>query len=215
MASIITLTSDWGTRDHYVGIVKGALLSRMPGAQIIDISHQISPFDVKQASFVLRSAYPFFPVGTVHIVGINTEESELNPHIALLYKGHYFIGTDNGIFTLMFDSLPEKIVELSITQDTGFFIFSTRDRFVKAAIHLSNGGPIEELGHLRTELKALIRMQPQVNGNTLAGRVMYIDNYENVLLNVTIKEFDEIGMKRRFSLNIKGKSHQVKMLREA
>ncbi|KAF0201395.1 MAG: hypothetical protein FD170_2712 [Bacteroidetes bacterium] len=215
MTPVITLTSDWGLRDHYVGAVKGAILSKLPEARIVDISHSISPFNVKQGSFVLRNAYPGFPKGSIHIVGINTEESEQTPHIALVYQGHYFIGTDNGIFTLMFDALPEKIVEIEIPQDSGYFTFSTRDRFVKAAVHLAQGGELEELGNLHTDLKALISMKSQVNGNTLAGRVMYIDNYENIFLNITLAEFEDTGMKRKFAINIKGRKHQPNQLRSA
>jgi S-adenosylmethionine hydrolase len=215
MSPVITLTSDWGLRDHYVASVKGAIISRLPGATIIDISHQIAPFNLKQGSFILRNAYPSFPKGTIHIVGINTEESEHTPHIALLHNGHFFIGTDNGIFTLMFDSLPEKIIELEITQDSGYFTFSTRDRFVKAAAHIAQGEPLEALGNLRTDLNALISMKSQVNGNTIAGRVVYTDNYENVFLNITLDELEEAGNKRKFTLNVKGRKYQVNQLRSA
>ena len=215
MSSIITLTSDWGLRDHYIASVKGALISRLPDVRIVDISHHISPFNLKQGSFVLRNAFPAFPKGTIHIVGLNTEESESTPHIALLHDGHFFIGTDNGIFTLMFDTLPEKIIELEIPQDSGYFTFSSRDRFVKAAVHLAKGEPLEELGNLRSDLNALISMKPQINGNTIAGRVIYIDNYENVFLNISYTELEDTGNRRKFALNIKGRKYQVNQLRRA
>lgn len=215
MVPVITLTSDWGPRDHYTGAVKGAILSRLPEARIVDISHSIAPFNVKQASFVLRNAYHAFPEGSIHLVALNTEESETAPHVAILYRNHYFIGTDNGVFTLMFDSSPDKIVEIAIPQDTGFFTFSTRDRFVKAAVHLAAGNPVEELGNLRKELKPLISMSPQINGNVIGGRVIYIDNYENVFLNITADEFSQTGRNRRFSINIKGKTHPVNSVRAA
>ncbi|MBV2245642.1 MAG: SAM-dependent chlorinase/fluorinase [Lentimicrobium sp.] len=215
MAVIVTLTTDWGARDHYAGIVKGMLLSRLPDANVVDITHQVDPFNVKQASFILRNAFPYFPKGTIHIVGINTEESEKTPHVAMEYKGQYFIGADNGIFTLLFDERPDAVVEITLPQETGFFIFSTRDRFVKAAVHLANGGSITGLGHSRQELTALIAMKPQVNGNSLNGRVIYIDHYENVLLNITIKEFEDFGTRRRFNLNIRGKRHKIRQVCEA
>lgn len=215
MSPIITLTSDWGLRDHYIASVKGALISRLRDVRIVDISHHISPFNLKQGSFVLRNAFPAFPKGTIHIVAINTEESEESPHIALLNDGHYFIGTDNGIFTLMFDVLPEKIIELEIPQDSGYFTFSTRDRFVKAAVHLAKGDPMEELGNLRSELNALISMKPQIDGNTIAGRVIYIDNYENIFLNISYTELEDTGHKRKFALNIKGRKYPVNQLRTA
>lgn len=212
---IITLTTDWGIRDHYAGVVKGAILSKLPEARIVDITHLIPPFDLKRASFILRNTFHQFPEGSVHIVGVNTEESEAIPHIAISYRNHFFIGADNGIFALMFDQVPDRIIELTIPQDSGKFIFSTRDRFVKAAIHLATGKPIEELGHERDDMKALISMKSQINGNVISGRVIYIDNYENVFLNITEQEFLETGMKRNFLLNIKGRTHTVKKLRNA
>ncbi|MBK6963388.1 MAG: SAM-dependent chlorinase/fluorinase [Bacteroidales bacterium] len=215
MVPVITLTTDWGMRDHYAGAVKGAILTKLPEARIVDITHHIPPFDVKKASFILRNSFSSFPEGSIHIVGVNTEESEATPHVAIEYKGHYFIGADNGVFTLMFNSHPEKIVELTLAQDTGYFIFSTRDRFVKAAVHLANGGSIDELGDVRSELKALITLQPQINGNSIAGRAIYIDNYENVFINITAAEFTEIGKNRRFTLIIKGKQHPVSAVRDA
>jgi hypothetical protein len=215
MTPIITLTTDWGLRDHYAGVVKGAILSRLPDARIVDISHIIQPYNVKQASFILRNAFTSFPAGTIHIVGINTEESDQTPHIALEYDGHYFIGTDNGIFTLMFDKHPEKIIELDIPQETGFFTFSTRDRFVKAAVMLASGSTIEELGSLRTDLKALISMKAQASGNSLSGRVIYIDNYGNVFLNISLSELEDNGITRKFSINIKGRRHLINQLRKA
>ena len=215
MAAVVTLTTDWGTRDHYSGIVKGMLVSRLPEVTIIDITHNVEPFNIKQAAFILRNTYPYYPPGTIHIVAINTEESENTPHIAVEYKGHYFIGADNGIFALLFDENPTNVVEVTLPQESGFFIFSTRDRFVKAAVHLAQGGSMEGLGHPRQELTALISMRPQINGNCLHGRVIYIDHFENVLLNITRKDFEDFGAKRRFNLNIRGKEHRVKMIREA
>ena len=105
--AIITLTSDWGLKDHYAGAVKGAILSKMPGARIVDISHQIPSFEIEQAAFVLKNAYSNFPKGSVHILGINTEESDKYAHTVVEVDGHFFIGTDNGIFSLLFDKKPD------------------------------------------------------------------------------------------------------------
>jgi len=215
MLPVITLTTDWGLRDHYAAAVKGALISRLPDIRIVDITHRVPTFDVKRASFILRNAFQHFPPGTIHIIGVNTEESEKVAHVAIEYENQFFIGADNGVFALMFDSHPAKIVEITIPQDSGSFVFSTRDRFVKAAVHLAGGNSIESLGNLRKDLNALITMRPQINGNTIAGRVLYIDNYENAFLNITASDFKTIGHNRRFDLNIKGKKHPISMIRDA
>lgn len=215
MSAIITLTSDWGLLDHYVSAVKGSIIRRLPDARIVDITHQIPPFDLKKAAFILKNAYRHFPDKTIHIIGVNTEESETVPHIVVMHNKHYFIGADNGIFTLLFNEIPEMIYELRIPQDTNYFTFSTRDRFVKTAVHLALGNDIEELGVPRTELTTFINMQPQLNGNQLQARVMYVDNYENLFLNVTSDEFKQIGLGRKFSLFIKGKPEKINMVHDA
>jgi len=207
---IITLTSDWGLKDHYSGAVKGAILSRAPNAAIVDITHQIPSFNSEQAAFVIKNAYPNFPKGTVHILAINTEESEKWPHTAVEYKGQYFIGTDNGIFSLILDDVPEKIVEINVPQDTDFFTFSTRDRFVKVAVHLATGGRIEDVGNMRSKLNEKILLRPVIDPDVIKGHVMYIDSYENVITNITEPVFKEQRKGRKF--RIRFRSYEIKKI---
>lgn len=199
--AIITLTSDWGLKDHYTGAVKGALLSLIPDATIIDITHEIPPYDIEPASFVIRNCYHNFPKGTIHIIGINTEASIENPHIVALYDGHYFIGADNGIFPLIFAGKPEKIIELTITQDTDYFTFSTRDVFVKAAYLLSRGDKPEQIGVVRDNLFERISLRPVIEANIIKGNVIYIDAYENVITNITEDLFREIGKGKKYTIS--------------
>ena len=100
---IITLTSDWGTKDHYLASVKGVILKQIPEARIVDISHNISPHNLTEAAFIIRNCYHDFPEGTIHIIGVSTIESEHTPHTIICTEGQYFIGADNGIFSLIFD----------------------------------------------------------------------------------------------------------------
>lgn len=215
MSAIITLTTDWGPVDHYAGAVKAAIISRLPDARIIDITHNVPPFDLKKAAFILRNSWHLFPEKTIHIIGINTEESDSIPHVVLEYKKHFFIGADNGIFSLLFNELPKNVFELQIPQDTNYFIFSTRDRFVKTAVYLALGNDIEELGIPRQQVTTFLSMQPILNDNRLQTRVIYIDNYQNVFLNVTSDEFRQMGQGRRFTLNIKGKPNDVSEVHDA
>lgn len=198
--AIITLTSDWGLKDHYAGAVKGVILTKMPEARIVDISHSIPSFEIEQAAFVVRNSYPNFPAGTIHILGINTEESEKFAHTAVEIDGQFFIGTDNGIFSLIFDRKPDKIVELTISQESDFFTFSSRDRFVKAAVHLATGGKIEELGNAKDNIIEKILLRPVHDSNVVKGHVMYIDSYENVITNITESFFKEARKNRKFSI---------------
>jgi S-adenosylmethionine hydrolase len=207
---IITLTSDWGLKDHYIGAVKGAILSRMPDATIVDITHLIPSFDSEQAAFVLRNAYPNFPKGTVHILAINTEETMKSPHTVVQYNGHYFIGTDNGVFSLVLDGAPDKVFEISVPQDTDFFTFSTRDRFIKVAVHLAKGGNIEDVGNVRDKITEKILLKPVLDTDVIKGHVMYIDSYENLITNITEMLFRERRKGRKF--RIKFRSYEIKKI---
>lgn len=201
---IITLTSDWGLRDHYLAAVKGSIISRLPEARIIDITHEVEPFNLKQASFILRNSYAHFPPGSIHIIAMRTEETTDFPHVVMSYDGHYFIGTDNGIFSLIFSRKPEQMFELTIPQDSDYFTFSTRDRFVKAAVHLAEGKPVEELGRPRSEWQQQMHFQPVVSGNVIRGIVIYVDNYENVITNITRELFEEVRKERPFIIECRG-----------
>lgn len=203
---IITLTTDWGLRDHYVGAVKGKILSLAPEAQIVDISHELTPFNIEQAAFVLKNCYQSFPEGTIHIIGLNTEESDKFAHTVVKINKHYFIGTDNGIFSMIFSEKPEVIIELDIAQDTDYFTFSTRDRFLKAAIHIMNGKPLEELGNAKKKLNERILFKPVVDKNFIKGMVTYIDNYENLITNITEDLVKEIGKGRTFNVQLRGEN---------
>jgi len=182
---IITLLSDWGLTDHYAASVKGAILSRIPDAVIVDISHNIRLFDIKHASFVMRNAWHSFPEGTIHIIGVDSIESDKHPHVIVKSEGHYFIGADTGLISLILNDEPEKIISINVNQDSGYFTFPTRDRFVKVAAMLAKGTKMEELGELRAALNPKALLQPDFDGKTIYGKVMHIDHYENVFINIT------------------------------
>ena len=182
---IITLLSDWGLTDHYVASVKGAILSRVPEAVIVDISHNIRLFDIKHASFVMRNAWHNFPEGTIHIIGVDSIESDKHPHIIVKSEGHYFIGADTGLISIILNEKPEKIIAISVTQDSGYFTFPARDRFVKVATLLAKGTNMDELGEPLLSLNTKTLLQPDFDGKTIYGKVMHIDNYENIFVNIT------------------------------
>ena len=202
--AIITLTSDCGLKDHYIGSVKGAILSLLPDVTIVDITHDIPTFDIEPASYVIYNCYQNFPKGTIHIVAVNTEASIETPHIVMLYNGHYFIGADNGMFSLIVKGKPEKIIELNISQDSDYFTFSMRDVFVKAASLIVKGEKLEMLGFERNSLNEMIRLKPIEELNAIKGSVIYIDKYENVITNITKNLFRKIGKNRKFVISFRG-----------
>ncbi|GAB4333585.1 MAG: SAM-dependent chlorinase/fluorinase [Bacteroidales bacterium] len=204
--AVITLTSDWGLKDPYLAEVKASILVRMPKVTLVDISHEIPPFQADQAAFIVRSTWHRFPKGTVHLIAVNTEETNDSEHCVLFYKGHFFIGNDNGIFSMIFDELPEKIHALTIPQESNYFTFSARDRFVQAAVHLAGGGPVEELGPPRQNINEKILLKPVTSEDLIKGHVIYIDRYENVITNISEQLFTEIQQKRRFKITFRSYS---------
>lgn len=199
---LITLTTDFGTKDHFVGAVKGAIYSTIPQARIVDISHGISPFNITETAYILKNAYKNFPEGTIHIVGVDSELHEENKHIALLLNGHYFVCPDNGLISMVASEInPAKIVEINI-HDRLESSFSVLDVFVQVAAHIARGGTLEVIGKPMASVKKLFELQPQVfpEQNKIIGNIIYIDNYGNVVSNITEKLFKEIAKGRPYTV---------------
>lgn len=207
--AIITLTSDWGYRDHYTGSVKGAILRQYPEAVVVDISHAIQPHNLNQAAFIIRNFYRNFPPGSIHILGINEEASIETPHTLVFHDGHYFIGADNGIFSLIFDETPEKIIDLDVIQDSSYFTFPGRDVFAKVACHIAQGKPLSELGHPKKTVAERMAFKPMVDRNAIRGKVIYLDNYENVFTNITEPLFRQVVQKRKFAITFMSKANRI------
>jgi S-adenosyl-L-methionine hydrolase (adenosine-forming) len=197
---VITLLSDWGLTDHYVASVKGAILSRIPDAVIVDISHNIRLFDIKHASFVMRNAWHTFPEGTIHIIGVDSIESDKHPHVIVKSEGHYFICADTGLISIILNEKPEKIISISVNQDSGYFTFPARDRFVKVAALLAQGANMNDLGEPLESLNPKTLLQPDFDGTIIYGKVMHIDNYENVFVNITDRFVRECMGKNPFHI---------------
>ena len=125
--SIITLTTDLGLKDYYVASIKGHILSQLPDASIIDVSHDIPPFNISVAAFCLKNCYQDFPEGTIHIIGVSPEANEHVCHLIIKHNEHYFIGADNGMFSLLFDEKPTEVFNLNIIPDNDRRTFPTKD----------------------------------------------------------------------------------------
>jgi S-adenosylmethionine hydrolase len=200
---IITLISDWGYKDYFTAAVKGVIYKSLPEAHVVDITHNIEPFNVDEAAYVLRNAYPNFPDGTVHLIALNTEESINHPHSVAFFKNQYFIGTDNGIFSLIFDGKPDKMVELDIHIESTHITFSTRDRFVKAAVHLIKGGKIEDLGETREKMTDKMHFEPGIDQDFIRGMIIHVDPYENLVTNIPRKLFEETVKNKKFTISFR------------
>jgi len=200
--NFITLTTDFGYKDFSIAVTKAAIYKNIPGVIVIDISHQISPYNKTQAAYILKNSYKSFPPGTIHIIGIESELTPENSHLAMHFDNHYFIGANNGIFSLITENIkPDKIVEINIHKNI-ISNFPVIDVFVKVAQHLSSKGSLDVIGKKIKDIKELTEIKPVINQkkDQILGSVIYIDNYGNVITNITKKVFNEVGKSRSFTI---------------
>ena len=201
--SVITLTTDFGIKDHYVGSVKGALFNELENVNIVDVSHNISPFNIVEAAYIIENSYKNFPEGSIHIIGVDSEKTIEQSHLVIKLDNHFFICANNGIMSLLASKInPEKIIEINI-HNVKITTFSVIDVFVKIAAHIYRGGSIDLVGNQIYELKELYNLNPILNekSNEISGNVIYVDNYDNVVTNISKKIFIEFGKSRSFEIN--------------
>ncbi len=199
--AIITLSTDFGTKDHYVSAIKGAILSQLPTATIVDISHKIEKYNLQDASFIIKEAYPNFPANTIHIIGINTDLSNSGGFVIVEHNNHYFIGTDNGIFSLLFEEMPQKIWQITVDKNMNLS-FPMRDIFVKTACALASGIDINTFATPKTELLQRIPFRATSMGDNIRGSFVYIDSYGNVTTNIDRKLFEQVGKNRQLIIEL-------------
>ncbi|GGG88007.1 hypothetical protein GCM10011416_00260 [Polaribacter pacificus] len=200
--SLITLTTDFGIKDHFVGAVKGAIYTQLPDARIVDITHQISPFNITETAYILKNSYKSFPDKSIHIIGVDSELSPENKHIALLLDNHYFICPDNGLISMIASEIkPTQIVAINI-HDRVESSFPVLDVFVQVACFIARGGSLGVIGKDIDTYKKITEIQPKLNQdeNQIIGSVVYIDNYGNVISNISKKLFADAGKGRPFKV---------------
>ena len=203
--SIITLTTDYGLKDHFVGALKGKIISQHNEALIIDISHHIDPFNTSEASYIIGAAYGSFPKGTVHIIGIDIELKEDNQHVAIEWNGHYFIAADNGILSMLIQKIkPQKMVAINI-HDRLLPEATDMDVFVTVAVHIAKGGSLSVIGKEIKALKEVTELQPVLAADSIKGYVVYIDHFGNAVTNISRKLFLDVAKGRPYEVNFKGK----------
>ncbi len=197
----VTLTTDFGTTDYFVGSLKGALLRRCPDLKLVDISHAIEPYNIGQAALVTAMVFPEFPEGTLHLLGVNCVYSPEFRFVAARHSGHFFLAPDNGLLTLLFAQLPENDVVALDSTDRGHF--SVKNIFAEATAKLVAGEPFESLGEPAGPLLERISLQPVVMPERIRGTVIHVDNFENAVVNVRRELFEKTRAGREFSLFFK------------
>lgn len=209
MAATITLTSDWHKNDYYVAAIHAAILSKHPEANIVSINNNIQTYSIVQAAFILRSVYKFFAPGTIHIIGIKSEDGKNTAHSVIKYHGQYFIGNDTGIFSLLFSEPPEEIILLQSEGNYSGSSFPELTIFARVASYILEGGNISELGIRVNSVKQSSGFVPIIDNNKIIGKVIYIDSYGNAITNISKTIWDEHINGHNFALYINNMRNKI------
>ncbi|MDT5271105.1 MAG: hypothetical protein QOH49_3291 [Acidobacteriota bacterium] len=207
---IVTLLTDFGTADYFVGALKGAVLASNPEASVVDITHEVPPYDVEAGAFTLRAAFETFPAGTVHVAVVDPGVGSARRAIAVEGRGHTFVGPDNGLFGLIYERVrPFRVFQLT---NANYFrsevspTFHGRDIFAPVAGALSRGVRAEELGPEVFDFVRLPSAAPErAAGGTLVGAVLHVDRFGNVVTNITPAELNDEAIARGARLCIAGR----------
>jgi S-adenosyl-L-methionine hydrolase (adenosine-forming) len=193
---LITLTTDFGTSDYFVGAMKGVMLGIAPTAHIVDITHEIAPFEVNQAAFTIAQAAQWFPKGTVHVVVVDPGVGTARRPILVEAAGQRFIGPDNGVFTMIYQSGPHKVREIAnpkLMLKTVSRTFHGRDVFAPAAAHLASGMAAARFGKLIRDYVRSETVKPAlVKKQRWSGSVLKVDHFGNLITNFDMREFGEL-----------------------
>lgn len=188
---IITLTTDFGYEDGYVGVVKGVILRICPEARTVDLSHEIQPWNISAASWIVSNSYSYFPKGTVHVAVVDPGVGSKRRFLLLEANGYYFIGPDNGIFSGILAKAETPVRAFELTQSEYWLpelssSFHARDVFAPVSAHFVAGVPVEKLGEEIT-LESLVHLparEPKTKEGRLEGSVVYVDRFGNLITNI-------------------------------
>lgn len=194
---IVTLTTDLGTKDHYIGAIKGALLCIDPTLNIIDINHNIELFNIVQAAYILKNTYKNFPKDSIHFIGVNGFYKSYPRFLAIRYEEQYFVAPDNGVLSLLTNNNYKEVYEIP------YFTLSTfpyPEVFCWVVKHITSKKEWNTIGKTVDKIIERINFQPVIKKDQIKGSVIHIDHYENVVLNITRPLFDRVARNRSFQL---------------
>lgn len=219
---IITLTTDMGLKDHYVGVLKGNILSAIQNVQLVDITHNIQSFNIARAAFVVKNAAFSFPKGTIHIIGVSPEikedkenpENEIYPML-MNYRGHFFIAADNGFFSLLtagdeYDSLV-RIHAFSKPEYTKQPLNTIMIDIAKEVIAGKNP---KKIGEEVQSFRQAMQFAPAISENLIRGSVVHIDKYGNIITNIHLNDYNRVGKGHPFVIYFRKKEYYIDQLSE-
>jgi S-adenosylmethionine hydrolase len=203
---LITLTTDFGTADHFVGTMKGVIAGIAPRARVIDITHEISPYEVNEAAFVIAQAWRYFPKGTIHVIVVDPGVGSARRPVLCQAEGQFFIAPDNGVLSMIYDKAPKHTVRVisnpKLMRRNISRTFHGRDVFAPAAAHLARGTPPAQFGkRIEDFLRNFLLKPVQQARRVWGGTILKIDRFGNLITNLPIDQFQDVKT-RPFELRV-------------
>ncbi len=201
---IITLVTDLKDQDYYLGSVKGTIYSAFKGAQLVDISNSVEHFDTRQAAIIIKNSWYTFPVGTTHLVLVEDRTIVTDKLLMAEEGGHYFVAPDNGIFSLLFEDLNLKIFEID-----NKLIYNSNKRMpirllmATVAAKIASGIAPQELGRLKVDTVKKTLLGVGISENGINGSVIFIDQFQNMITNITETDFESARKGRGFTISVR------------
>lgn len=216
--SIITLTTDWGDDGIYVGAFKGKLHSYNPKVTVVDISHSVKPFDIGNAAFIIRTSFRHFPEGTIHILGVggNIDINKSKEFIVIEYYNHYFIGVNDGLWGVVFQSMPARahLIDIPKAALEKYSAFPELEVYSIVATGILKGMKLDDFGKPLKNLKKLNPHLPIIDTYEMKGHVIYFDTYGNALTNIEKEEFNTACKNRDFEIFISSRSYVIRKIND-
>jgi S-adenosylmethionine hydrolase len=200
---LLTLISDIGQQDFISGAVKGKLLQTNPEFNIIDITHELLPFNYPQAAYVCRNAIKNFPAGTFHLVLVNLFDEKPDHMLIAEHNGQYIGCADNGLLTMIFEEIPQKVVSIPLEKTAPKNTLYCTGIFAKAFDAIAKGKKLNEIGDETVSIQVKNPLRPLLYNDRIEGQIIFIDNFENVIVNITKEEFEEQRKGRSFKIVFK------------
>ncbi len=213
MNSVITLVSDYGPGSPYTAAMLGSAISLMPETRVVEVSHHIPVFDLTQAAFILRTVYQQFPKGSIHLICLDTSIALHKQFLFMEVDGHYFLGADNGVFSLLFDEKPNNIYKILLSPNAITDLFPEKNIFLPFVSKFLQQGNLNGLAEPTAIMNEKQGIQAVFEEHLIKASILYIDGYQNAITNISKELFERVRANRKFKLYYWGK-HSIDKVSE-
>lgn len=197
---LLTLTSDIGNQDFLTGAIRARLLGDNNANKVIEITNNITPFNYPQAAYICRNAIKNFPDFSFHIILVNLFDRKTRHMLMAFHKNKYLLCADNGLLNMILEDKPEMVIGLPMEKEQASNTLACVDIFAKAIEQISNGTPLEKIGNPDVSYVEMNPIRPAISDDWIEGQIIYIDNFENVIVNITHEDFENIRKGRHFEI---------------